>query len=352
MICAEDKEEAMELIKEATESGARRAEVCELLGLSIRTLQRWEKHGRVCDNRKGSHPNPVNKLSDEERQEIIKLSESAEFKDLSPNQIVPKLADQEVYIASESTFHRVLKENNMNKHRQASKPASNKAPATYIATAPNQVWSWDITYLPAMIKGTFFYLYMVMDIFSRKIVSFQVYSCESGEYAADLIADGYAREKIQQNQLVLHSDNGSPMRSLTMLAKLQNLGVIPSFSRPSVSNDNPYSESLFKTFKYRPHYPEKHFKSLSHARTWSEDFVNWYNNSHLHSGISFVAPASRHDGDDIEILQKRHKLYLEAKAKHPERWSGNTRNWDRIKEVALNKRNIIPKVDLALKSAA
>ncbi|MEI7857727.1 MAG: IS3 family transposase [Methanomicrobiales archaeon] len=338
MICDADKKEALELVKEASIAGARKSKASELLGLPVRTVERWAKQG-VCDNRKGSHPVPANKLSDAEKDEIVKVLESPEFSDSNPNQIVPALADKGIYIASESSFYRILKELSMNKHRQASQLSKHKPPEPYIATCPNQVWSWDITYLPLLIKGTFLYLYMVMDIYSRKIVSYQVYEYESGEIGADLITDGCVRENIVQNQLVLHSDNGAAMKSLTMLAKLQELGVMPSFSRPSVSDDNPYSESLFRTMKYRPQYPEKPFKNLTDARDWTDNFVDWYNNRHLHSGINFVTPFSRHDGDDVDILAKRHQVYIDARAKRPERWSGKTRNWNPVAEVALNKRN-------------
>jgi putative transposase len=205
-----------------------------------------------------------------------------------------------------------------------------------VATEPNQIYCWDITYLPSQVKGRFFYLYMVMDIFSRKIVGWQAHDNESSALASDLMVDICQRENIDKDQVVLHSDNGSPMKGATMLATLQQLGVMPSFSRPSVSNDNPYSESLFRTFKYRPSYPENKFKTLADARLWIEEFVNWYNYSHCHSGIQFVTPAQRHKNKDAEILAKRHQVYQIAKAKNPERWSVNTRNWEPITEVALN----------------
>ncbi|WP_083843576.1 DDE-type integrase/transposase/recombinase [Desulfobacter postgatei] len=199
------------------------------------------------------------------------------------------------------------------------------------------MWSWDITYLPTRVKGQFYYLYMMMDLYSRKIVAYQVYDCESGELASDLITDAYLREKINKKQVTLHSDNGAPMKSVTMLAKLQDLGVIPSFSRPSISNDNPFSESLFKTLKYRPEYPAKPFDAMLEAREWVHNFTYWYNNVHLHSGIGFVTPADRHNGNDVAVLANRHQIYQKAKSKHPERWSGRTRNWEPGTTVTLKK---------------
>lgn len=326
----------MELIREACDEGARKEKACELLGLTLRTVQRWERHG-TCDQRKGSRAVPANKLSESEREKVLEIANSPEFADSSPSQIVPTLADQGTYVCSESTFHRILREEKMNAHRQMSKPNSKERPEPYVATAPNQVWSWDITYLPTQTKGLFLYMYMVLDIYSRKIVGCQVFSVESGDLASELIMDACLREGISKDQLVLHSDNGAPMKSATMLAKLQELGVVPSFSRPSVSDDNPFSESAFRTMKYHPTYPHCPFSSLESARQWADGFVHWYNHHHLHSGIRFVPPSSRHDGKDVEILKRRHEVYQLAKERHPERWSGKTRNWDPVESVALNK---------------
>ena len=203
-------------------------------------------------------------------------------------------------------------------------------------TAPDQLFSWDITYRPTPTKGIYFYLYLFMDIFSRKIVGWQVHDVESSELAGEVIRDICKRENIAPNQVVLHSDNGSPMKGATMLATLQTLGVMPSFSRPAVSNDNPYSESLFKTMKYRPVYPRKAFANILAARQWVGTFVAWYNHEHRHSGIAFVTPAQRHAGLDGDLLRQRVKVYEAAKAQHPERWSGATRNWNPVSIVHLN----------------
>jgi len=308
----------------------------KLLGLTIRTLQRWVKNG-VTDKRKGSRATPANKMSDEERQQVINTLESPEFAGLNPNQIVPRLADQGIFLGSESTMYRILRMLKMNTHRQASKPSQKISPALLSADGPNQLWSWDISYLPSRVRGQFHYLYMVMDLYSRKAVACQVYDSESGELAADLITDACIREKISKDQITLHSDNGAPMKSATMLAKLQDLGVMPSFSRPSVSNDNPFSESLFRTLKYRPEYPEKPFDNLIEAREWAHRFVNWYNKVHLHSSIRFVTPEDRHNGNDTMILANRHRTYQDAKLKHPERWTVKTRNWQPDTKIILKK---------------
>jgi len=184
--------------------------------------------------------------------------------------------------------------------------------------------------------GIYFYLYLFMDIFSRKIVGWQVYAAESSELASEVMRDMCERENIAPDQMVLHSDNGSPMKGATMLATLQALGVVPSFSRPSVSNDNPYSESLFKTMKYCPDYPHKPFENILAARQWVDTFVRWYNDEHRHSAIGFVTPAQRHAGLDVALLGKRVDVYEAAKARNPERWSGATRNWQSVLVVHLN----------------
>lgn len=336
MISSEDKQSILQLIAEACEAGARRSKAAKLLGLSIRTLQRWAKNG-VKDKRKGSRAAPANSMSDAERQQIIKTLESPEFSGSNPNQIVPRLADQGIYLGSESTIYRILRKLKMNTHRQASRPSQKSSPMPLSADGPNQLWSWDITYLPSKVRGHFYYLYLVMDLYSRKAVACQVYDTESGDLAADLITDACIREGIPKDQVTLHSDNGSPMKAATMLAKLHDLGVMPSFSRPSVSNDNPFSESLFKTLKYRPEYPEKPFENITEARDWAYRFVNWYNREHLHSSIRFVTPEDRHTGKDIAILANRHRIYQQARSKHPERWTGKTRNWEPDKQVILKK---------------
>lgn len=256
---------------------------------------------------------------------------------MSPAQIVPRLADKGIYLASESTFYRLLNDMKMNRHRESSQPVTRTRPTEHVARGPNQVWSWDITYLPLQIRGLFLYLYLVLDVYSRKIVAWHVHDRESAELGADLVTEACFREGIKGGQIVLHSDNGGPMKGATMLAKLQDLGVIPSFSRPSVSDDNPYSESLFRTLKYRPHYPERRFADLNDARDWIEKFVHWYNHEHLHSGIRFVTPADRHDGKDHQILAGRDQVYQQARGRHPQRWSGKTRNWSAVEKVFLNK---------------
>ena len=175
-----------------------------------------------------------------------------------------------------------------------------------------------------------------MDVWSRKIVGAAVHDRESPDLAAELIEEVCILYEIDPRGLVLHSDNGGPMKGSTMLATLQRLGIMPSFSRPGVSNDNPFSESLFRTMKYRPWYPSKPFGSLAEAQAWVALFVRWYNTEHLHSGINFVTPTDRHEGREDAIFAQRRGVYEAARRRYPERWSGSTRKWESVKEVRLN----------------
>ena len=338
MTSHEERKHVIILLNESVKAGARQAKACEVLGLSERTLQRWRTHGDVgCDQRALRQYQPSHKLTAIERAEVLAVANSDEFGHLPPSQIVPRLADQGTYVASESTFYRILRAEKQLTHRRGERPAQARTkPRAITATAPNQLYSWDITYLPSLIRGQFFYLYLFVDIFSRKIVGWQVYEQESSALAGELLRDLCHHEGIPLNQLTLHSDNGSSMKGSTMLATMQQLGVMPSFSRPSVSNDNPYSESLFKTLKYRPQYPLRHFADVTEARQWVTELVKWYNHEHRHSAIGFVTPAQRHEGLDEQLLTNRRAVYEAAYAKNPERWSGNTRNWQRTEEVHLN----------------
>lgn len=325
-------------LTEAIAAGARQDRACAVLGLSARTVQRWQADEIVrSDRRPERRQAPPSKLSERERIDLLVVANSAEFGHLPPSQIVPRLADRGEYLASESTFYRVLRAENQLAHRRAERPSHPRAkPRSLRATAPNRLYTWDITYLPTPIRGVYFYLYLFLDVFSRKIVGWQVYEEESSLLASEVMRDLCRREHIAQDQVVLHADNGGPMKGATMLATLQALGVMPSFSRPAVSNDNPFSESLFRTLKYRPAYPSQSFASLSIARQWIADFVHWYNHEHRHSAIGFVTPGQRHAGLDATLLRNRTSVYEAAKRRCPQRWSGATRNWQPVKVVHLN----------------
>jgi len=327
----------MVLIAEACQSGARKHKACELLEISVRTHERWEKLDGTKDKRKHAQRTPSNKFTEDERQVILDVVNSAPYRDLPPCKLVPMLADNGHYIGSESTIYRVLRDVNQLTHRQKTQRAKHHKPNAYVACARNQVWTWDITYLPTRVRGLYYYLYMIVDIYSRKIVGWSVHDVESSLHAAHLIKQACIDENVSEDQLVLHSDNGSSMKGATMLAMLEKLGVVPSFSRPSTSDDNPYSESLFKTLKYHQTFPmTAKFNLIDDARSWCEKFVAWYNQQHLHSALKFVTPEQRHNGEDIAVRENRHHVYEMAKKRHPERWTKNTRNWSIAKIVTLN----------------
>lgn len=343
------------LVKEAVCAGARQSKACAILGISCRTLRRWHNAASLTDQRTCPKPRKYpHALSKAEKVAMIAICNSEEYKSLPPSQIVPRLADKGVYLASESSFYRVLREHNLQHHRGRSKaPQKPFTPVPLHANSPNRVWSWDITFLPSSIRGQFYRLYMVLDVYSRYIVGWEVYRSESSEHAAELIKKASIKQGINPEQLVLHSDNGSPMKGATMLATLQRLGIVPSFSRPSISDDNPYSESLFHTLKYTPAYPSKPFASIEQAQTWVHKFVRWYNSEHRHSAIRFVTPEQRHYGQDINLLEQRAQIYEQAKLKNPQRWKGRqTRDWEYKSSVWLNPPKEEQKESTKLKSVA
>jgi transposase InsO family protein len=325
----------MALLDEAMQAGARLEPACEILGISVRCVQRWRASSHDTDQRRGPRTAPPNKLSDAERQTVLELVNAPEYRDLSPQQIVPLLADKGLFVASESTVYRILREQKMLAHRESSRPPQPR-PEPHVARGPNEVWSWDISYLPSRVRGQFFYLYMVLDIWSRKIVGWAVHENESAAHGARLIQDAARALGVPRHRLVLHADNGGPMKGSTMLAKLQQLGIAASFSRPHQSNDNAFSESLFRTVKYRPDYPRQPFASIEAAREWVARFVRWYNTEHLHSALRFVTPDDRHEGRDAAILARRAAVYAAARKDRPERWTQGTRNWEPVGAVHLN----------------
>lgn len=280
---------------------------------------------------------PRNKLSEQERRQVLKTLNQPDYRSLPPSQIVPKLADQGMYLASESTMYRILKEAGQLNHRGNRQKPTRREPTTHVATGPNQVWMWDITWLRGPIQGVFFYLYLVQDLYSRKVVAWEVHETESGEHAKVLIQKAIWREKVAGQPIVLHADNGSPMKAATLLETLRNLGLMPSYSRPRVSNDNAYVERLFGTMKYRPRYPKDGFSDLTAARAWVLAFLAWYNELHQHRAIGYLTPGQRHRGEAETILKRRRVVYERSKQAHPERWiGGKTRAWALPESVTLN----------------
>jgi len=270
------------------------------------------------DKRKGSHKVVVRKIAPEKIEELLETVNSAKYCDMSPYEVVPMLLDEGRYICSVRTMYRLLGRQDLIHQRDGSKKRQKRArPPQRIASGPNMVWCWDITWLAAAIRGLFFYAYVIIDIFDRTIVGWSVHDKESDVHSRDLFETLSRGEDIIFEYL--HSDNGSPMKGSTLMAFLDSLNVGVSFSRPRTSNDNPYIESLFKTLKYSSEYPLR-FKDIEHAREWMADFVNWYNTEHLHSSIGYVTPEQMRDGSAVDIFKNRNKVMQRAKLKNPECW--------------------------------
>jgi len=355
MIGLEDRQSIAQDIDVAYKGGARLYKACEVAGIDVRTLQRWQAtDGLVAGDLRPSatRPVPAHALNADERAQVLRVANESRFADVPPARIVPILADEGVYVASESSFSRVLRDAGQACHRgRAKAPRKTRPPTTHVATAPRQVWCWDMTYLPAKVAGRWFYLYLILDLYSRKIVGWEVHGEDDAGHAAHLVRRTAFAEGIAgcDTKPVLHGDNGATLKATTVLAMLHWLGVKPSYSRPRVSDDNAFAEALFRTAKYRPEFPADGFADLDAARAWAVRFTHWYNFDHKHSGIQYVSPAQRHTGEDHAILAARHAVYTAARESNPARWSGNTRNWTPTGPVTLNpERDVV--VDLAATS--
>jgi transposase InsO family protein len=324
-------------LDEAQTTGARLDPACRILGISARTIERWRGQPGGDDRRCGPRHRPPNALTEAEETQVLAVMTSARYGQMSPKQLVPRLADDGTYLASESTMYRLQKRLGLGVHRPpVLRTHVTRGATVHLATRSNQLWSWDITYLPTAIRGRFLRLYLVLDVWSRCIVGWEVHEREVATHAATLIQRICAERGVDPNGLVLHSDNGKPMRGSTMVATLQWLGIVPSFSRPHVCNDNPYSEALFRTLKHTSAYPRLPFADRAAAHRWVTHFVSWYNSEHRHSAIRYVTPDERHAGADVAILARRHALYEQARRRKPERWPRQTRNWTPIGTVVLN----------------
>lgn len=324
-------------IAAAQGSGARLAQACRVVGISARTVERWRDQPEGDDSRCGPHRRPHNALSPIEEAQVVSVLTSSRYAGLSPKQLVPQLADEGLYLASESTMYRVQRRHRLRTKKRATTGTHvTRASTVHRATQANQVWSWDITWLPTTVRGQYLHLYLVMDVWSRRIVGWRLAERESAATAAELVTQACRDGNVDPRGLVLHSDNGKPMRGSTMISTLQWLGVVPSFSRPHVSDDNPYSEALFRTLKHTPAYPSLPFADIASAQRWVARFVAWYNGEHRHSAIRYVTPDERHFGREHGILAQRHELYERARSSNPERWTCATRNWAPIGLVVLN----------------
>lgn len=333
MIQPKDRQKAVLLIQEAMQEGARLQKCCDVLEISTRTYQRW-KSGHFVDKRKGAEKAIPSKLTEVEKQQIISESCSTRFKDSNPYEIFIILLEEEKYIASISSFYRVLKAANLLHHRSNKRSGSKQTrPPEQVATGPNQVWTWDITWLPTTVKGLFYYSYKIIDIWDKNIVGWEIHDTESELNARNL----FQRVLVEQGNpnVHVHSDNGSPMKGMSLLALLFDLGCKNSFSRPRVSNDNPFIESFFGTMKTSVKYPGR-FKSMEQAREWMAMFIDWYHTKHRHSGIQYFTPQQMRSGEYLKLIQKRNTAKLAAVQRFPFRWRNQVKLWTKEYTVYLN----------------
>ena len=293
--------------------------LCEALGVSRASFYRQTRTAPKGDASLVLRPRPRQALSEAERQGVLDLLHTERFVDLPPTQVYALLLEEGRYLCSARTMYRILTEQQEVRERRAVVSHPVYAKPELLATAPNQVWSWDITKLKGPAQWVSYYLYVILDILSRYVVGWMLAERESATLAKRLLEDTGGKQRIVQNQLTIHADRGSSMKSKLVAELLADLGVTKTHSRPSVSNDNPFSESHFKTLKYRPQFPER-FGCLQDARGFGGDFFAWYNTEHHHSGIGFYTPADVHYGR-VPILQARRQAALNAAYElHPERF--------------------------------
>ncbi len=342
LIPPEQSNKAIDFLNECLNAGASIKAVADLIGICSRTLRRWwldiRGKGFSVDRRKGASREVAHRFTAKERQRVIDSVNDQRFADLTPAQIVAILAEVRVYVGSESTIYRTMRQEGLLNHRVRTRlPREPREVPVLEATGIHQVLAWDITLLPGPVKGQFFYLYMVMDVWSRRILGAEVHEHECSELASAFF-DRICRDEgiSKETAAILHSDNGAPMRSFTLAAKMAELGVSLSFSRPRVSNDNAYAESWFRTMKYHQSYPLRRFRDLLSVKAWMDGFVGWYNAEHRHSGIKYVTPNQRHYGHADGICAIRQQTYEEARQRHPQRWSRQPRDLSQPQIVSIN----------------
>lgn len=303
-------------------------QACNALGLSRATVarRRRPKTPGAATTRV-----PPLKLSDSERQIVLAELTSERFVDRAPRQVYATLLDEDRYLCSIRTMYRVLASERAVRERRAQRVHPAHARPELLAEAPGQLWSWDITKLRTSVKWTYLYLYVVLDVFSRYVVGWLLSTRESAALARELVEQCALREAIPRDQLTLHADRGAPMRSKTLAEKLVDLGIEPSFSRPRQSNDNPFSESLFKTAKYAPDFPDV-FENTGHARDVLTPFFEHYNHEHRHSGIGLLTPAAMHRGEAPRITAARSITLSAAFERNPQRFKGRQPQPPRVPE--------------------
>lgn len=324
------RKQIIEAVDISVSSGARMFKACEAIRLDQRRLRRWRK--TEGDGRKGGYRALGQRLSETEKDAIVEAFQQPGMKELPIKAAYATLMDRNVYLGSPSTLARVLRERKVRKSRTAK--AKNTKRPELAATGVGQIWCWDITWLDARHKGTYYYLYMVIDMYSRKVVAWSVYAKEDGAMARAMFAEALEAEGITEYCLIVHSDNGKPMRSVTLRSLFEKLGIMVSYGRPHTSNDNAYAESLFATLKGRISFPE-YFESIEAANAFCLEFFTWYNCFHMHSSLDFVTPQTVHEGMHSKIFEQRNQLLETDRERHPSRHGGHRKVFGIPEEVRL-----------------
>lgn len=292
------------------------APACAALCVNRASYYRWQKPATTTKPR----PSPKRKLGARERAGVLELLDNERFMDKAPRQVYAELLDENRYVCSVRTMYRILAEHDQVRERRNQRRHPSYVKPELVASAPNQVWSWDITKVPGPYRGVYYCLYVVLDIYSRYVVGWAIAATESAQVATAMLATAYEQQGIGPKQLVCHADRGTPMVAKSTALLYADLGITASFSRPRVSDDNPYSEAAFKTFKYRPELPER-FGSAEDARLHFAALFDWYNNRHYHSGIALLTPADLHLGRAAQVIEARQRTLDAAFAQHPERFA-------------------------------
>jgi putative transposase len=292
------------------------APACHALGVNRASYYRWQ----TPPSARPPRPRPARALADDERRRVLDVLDSERFMDKTPREVYAELLDENTYLCSVRTMYRILAEHGQVRERRDQRRHPTYVKPELVARKPNQVWSWDITKVPGPQRGIYFSLYVVLDIYSRYVVGWAVARTESGRIARSMLAAAVEAEGVHPGELTCHSDRGTPMIAKSTALLYADLGIEPSYSRPRVSDDNPYSEAAFKTLKYRPELPER-FGSVHDARVSFDALFDWYNHQHYHSGIALLTPADLHHGRADQIVAARQRVLDIAYASHPERFA-------------------------------
>ena len=323
----------MNAAKELSQTIDDTKKACEALQVPRASFYSFFRHKKPIEDK----PRPPLALSEQEEQDILDILHSKRFQDLAPTEVYATLLDEGTFLCSIRTMYRILDKHQEVKERRKHVSRTHYVKPELLATGPNQVWSWDITKLKGPRKWTYYYLYVIMDIFSRYVAGWMIAETENASLAKQFIAQTCEKQDIIEDQLIIHADRGPSMKAKLVAELMADLGITKSHSRPYTSNDNPYSEAQFKTLKYCPKFPER-FGSIQDARSFGREFFSWYNNEHKHVGISLLPPAQVHYGLAEQTIDSRNKVLYEAYMRNPNRFKHKIPRHPKLPtEVWINK---------------